>query len=171
MCEIAPPGSPQVLSTPSLRLVGNEGKCQGSRDRCECGIDPYLEGRLIPAVAWKRPIDDLALHVALEAHDAMLTAEPGFLEPAERNVGFRPKMVIDPYGTGLDLCRDFGTLFDVGRPHRGTEAHRLLFARAIASSISLYFSTGRIGPNCSSVTSRASSAMSATIVGATKYPG
>src|SRR5690606_36546453 len=44
-------------------------------------------------------------------------------------------------------------------------------ARARASSTSVYLTTGRAGPNCSSSTIRAPSSTSARIVGSKKYPG
>ena len=79
-------------------------------------------------------------------------------------------MVVDPGG-----CIPAGWPGPWRAPHPLTRPNRpgpllLSLARRRASSTSLNFSTGRMGPKGSSATSRVSSAISATMVTGKKYP-
>src|SRR5262245_66541131 len=61
-------------------------------------------------------VDDLRLHVGLQAHQPVLAAEARLLEAAERDVGVRADVVVDPHRAGFDLGGDLLALLLVAGP-------------------------------------------------------
>src|SRR5579864_7797736 len=62
------------------------------------------------------------LHVALEAERGVVASDSGLLNAAERHVGGRGAVVIDPHGTRFEPAGDRRGALYVAAPDRGRES-------------------------------------------------
>src|SRR5690606_9572983 len=124
-------GRPRHLRRADHGVPGRRGAAAG-RSRLKFvapgnSCQARISGKSVPGTnfgekrAWHefllRDADDLGLHVALQADDRVLAAEPGFLRAAERHERARRAVLVDPRGADLEPLRDRLAALEIVRPH------------------------------------------------------